>query len=37
MQNHKLVHSTMRGEIRNEKWREMFAKPLGSDPNSNSR
>lgn len=37
MQNHKLVHSTMRGEIRNEKWREMYAKPFGSDPNATSR
>ena len=37
MQNHKLVHSTMRGEIRNEKWREMYAKPFGSDPNAISR
>ncbi len=37
MQNHKLVHSTMRGEIRNEKWREMYANPFGSDPNATSR
>jgi len=37
MQNHKLVHSTLRGEIRNEKWREMYAKPFGSDPNATAR
>lgn len=37
MQNHKLVHSTMRGEIRNDKWREMYAKPFGSDPNAAGR
>lgn len=36
MQNHKLVHSTMIGEIRNEKWRELNAN-FGSDPNAPAR
>jgi GWxTD domain-containing protein len=33
MQNHRLVHSTMIGEVRNEKWFDLYAKAFQPDPN----
>lgn len=33
MQDHKLVHSTMLGEIQNENWMNLYAKAFAPDPN----